>query len=554
MLTHKSALLASGVLLFCACNLVVGASDYEVRSSGPTTADAAPDATPPEAGPARECETNQECRDRNGGLDFICEKTAHKCQSLTNADCPEVLAGRTTDSPEKKREILADDNTLFLGFIMDLNGTNVGSGLARRNALSLQVGEFHAASGSGIPGGAGGRPRALAWVICTEVPPDKSAANARVPGAHLINELHVPAILGTQSTDSALDLFNNFALPAGTLLFGPSLSSASISFLPDQDLFWRTAPSGVLQAQALNRQVLELEDKVKDAHAVPKVKLALVYSDEAFGNDLAAEVKKNLVFNGQAPELQPTFLLEAKYSITGTDADFAALATTINTFQPHIVLLIGRSESPKVVKALEAATPAPAIRPEWLFTASSNVAAMRNELTVVNNVNAVRSRMRGVLAVVPPAGAGFDALYASAGFPPPADKTSFGTSGAYDIGYLLTYAALAGSPRGEPVTGRTLAQGLKTVLDGPESNAIRVGVADISRAFSLLQSGAHIKVKGVSYEYDFDTAVGEAPARFDTWCARKNGAAVELPTTGFVFNPSVTPATLTGTFACPADN
>lgn len=535
-----------------ACNLVVGASDYGVAATG----------GPPDGGDAtvntndvvRECTTTQECRDKNGGKDFVCEKTEGKCRPLTTNECPEVIAGRVTDTPEAKQLVLADDETIYFGFIMDLYGANAASGLARRNAVALQVGEFHPNSGRGIPGGTGGKPRPIAFVICSEVPPGSATTDAKKAAAHLIDELHVPAIIGAQGTDSTLDLLVGAGMPSGTLIASPSVSSASLTSFADNELFWRTAPSGVLQIKAMNRQVLELEAKVKAANpGVSQVKLAIVYSDEAFGNDLSAELLKTIVWNGKPVAQQTANLLVAKYNQAGTDADFGNVATTVNAFAPHLVVLLGRGESPKMVKALEGLTPGSGIRPEWLFTASSNIATMRTEPTVLNDVNGVRSRMRGTIAVTPAAGASFDTLYNGAAFPAPANKTSFGTSGSYDWGYLLTYAALAASPNGEPLNGTSMIAGLKRILQGDAANTVNVGVSDISRAMSLVRSGANIKVKGVSYEYDFDTAIGEAPARFDTWCARKNGAAVELPNTGFIFDPTTSPPALTGSFACPAD-
>ena len=437
---------------------------------------------------------------------------------------------------------------------MDLNGPNAASGIARRNALSLQVGEFHSASGRGIPAGANGKPRPVAFVVCSEVQPGSSTTDSKRPGAHLVQALHVPAILGTAGTDSTLDLLTGIAIPSGTVIFAPSVSSASLTTFADKELFWRTAPSGVLQAKALQRQVLELEAKVRSLNpSLSQIKVALAFSDEAFGNDLSAEVTKNLTFNGQPEESQPANFLNIKYNQVGTDADYTAVATAINAFAPHIVALIGRAESPKLLKGLEALAPATGIRPEWLFSASSNVATLRTEPAVVNNVNNVRSRMRGTIATTPAGATGFDSLYTSANFPAPASIPSFGASGAYDIGYLLSYAALAASPRGEPLAGADMVRGLKRVLGGPESNAVRVGVSDINQAFTLIPSGADVNVKGFSYELNFDLTVGEPPARFNTWCARRNGASVELPSAGQVFNLSVNPPTLSGTFVCPPD-
>jgi ABC-type branched-subunit amino acid transport system substrate-binding protein len=507
-----------------------------------------------DGGPSQACASNQECITKFNGEAATCVKATGLCQRLLNADCTEVIVGKSSDTAAQRSEIVGNENTIWFGFISDLQGSNKLRGVATRNAVALQVNEFHAQT-RGIPGGPMGSNRPIGFVICSETPDATTAVDVKRAGKHLIEDLHVPGILGPSGTDPSIELLNSYALKDDVVLFAPSTASAGLTSFQDKDLFWRTSPSGVVQARALQRQIVELEAKVRAANTtLTQVKLAVVYGDDAFGIDISNAAKTGLSINGAsvtAASNVPNFLLKSyNSSATATAADYATTAGALSTFGAHIILVVGRGESPKLLTALEA-MPA-TIRPEYLFTTAGQTSSLLAALQA--NTNNIRSRTRGVVPFTPALGASFKALYDGT-FPQPANPpTTFGVPGAYDIAYLFSYAALAALKADpKPLTGPRLVDGLKRVLKGADQ--VNVGIADINTAFSKIQAGTDISVKGVSYEFPFDLAIGEAPHRFDVWCVGSTGGMAAYKVTGQVFDPRATaPGDLTGSYTCPPDN
>ncbi|HEY8532420.1 MAG TPA: ABC transporter substrate-binding protein [Micromonospora sp.] len=154
----------------------------------------------------------------------------------------------------------------------------------------------------------------------------------------LAKKVHVIIGAGTSGVSRAIlpDI-----ITAGVVLFSPSDTDAGLSTIEDNGLYFRTAPSDVLQGRALANVVLrDGPDKV-----------ALVARKDTYGKELqtavSAELEKAGLGSDQILLLTYEPPADAKSSI-----DFTAGAEEIKKFGADAVVLIGYLESADVIKAL----------------------------------------------------------------------------------------------------------------------------------------------------------------------------------------------------------
>lgn len=130
---------------------------------------------------------------------------------------------------------------------------------------------------------------------------------------------------------------------AGMVLFSPSNTAESLSTADDQGLYFRTAPSDILQARALADVILRDGTRT----------VCIVARGDAYGEGLMAGVAKELIAAGLAQSNIRTF----KYDLgTGgmvkDQGQISDFARQISEQQPDGVVVIGFEESAEVIKAL----------------------------------------------------------------------------------------------------------------------------------------------------------------------------------------------------------
>ncbi len=131
---------------------------------------------------------------------------------------------------------------------------------------------------------------------------------------------------------------------AGRILFSSSNTAADLSDADDNGLYFRTAPSDLLQGQAL------ADAMMRDSTQ----RLAIIARADEYGEGLQHNVGDDLRRAG-IPAEQIKLL---KYQPQETDApnpDMSPLAKAVTSFKPDAVLIIGFAESADVIKALIAA-------------------------------------------------------------------------------------------------------------------------------------------------------------------------------------------------------
>ncbi|GAA2388151.1 hypothetical protein Cme02nite_23080 [Catellatospora methionotrophica] len=132
----------------------------------------------------------------------------------------------------------------------------------------------------------------------------------------------------------------------GMVMFSPCNTSPDLTGFEDKGLYFRTAPSDVLQARALADVMLR--DGLQ--------KIAIVTHSDNYGKKLAEGVTKELVKAGISEVSVQTYV----YQITDggevkDEAELTRIASQVVPTRPDGVLVIGYSESAGAIKALAAA-------------------------------------------------------------------------------------------------------------------------------------------------------------------------------------------------------
>lgn len=136
------------------------------------------------------------------------------------------------------------------------------------------------------------------------------------------------------------------ALKNGMIMFSPCNTSASLTTVDDKGLYFRTAPSDILQARAIADVILRDGGR----------KVAIVAHSANYGTNLAKDVVKELVKAGLSDIDVQTYTYQVTDDGSVKDTgELAQIANQIVPTKPDGVLVIGYSESAEAIKALSTA-------------------------------------------------------------------------------------------------------------------------------------------------------------------------------------------------------
>jgi hypothetical protein len=147
--------------------------------------------------------------------------------------------------------------------------------------------------------------------------------------------LGVQVIIGASSSSVTKAVIPRVAA-AGRILISPSSTSDELSAVPDNGLFFRTAPPDTLQAKALADVIM------RDG---PK-RVVIVAREDAYGLGLQQNVKADLLTAG----MTDTDVDLVSYRATADD--FTGIATRVRESEPDGILIVGFDETAQIVKAL----------------------------------------------------------------------------------------------------------------------------------------------------------------------------------------------------------
>ena len=462
------------------------------------------------SGPVGDCTTNQECTDRlseeamgEGGasgavVPAACIKTPiPHCVKLLSEDCDAITGDYN------------NDQAIFLGSLFSTKGATAPTNLPRQQSAALAIEQINAVGG--VPDGStSANPRPLVMVSCDE------STNLVRAATHLVSDLHVPAIVGPNTSQDTLDVSTKVTVPGGTVVMSPTGVASSIASLSDNDLTWLMVPSDVQRAPLMINQIGVLETTLRAARNNKQyINLGIVFRNDALGIGTRTALNE-LSINGQSlanPINLNNHVQIDPYNGTGAQP---AITTKYLTFLPDIVVLAGTAEAIAVMVDLEAKWPVDVDRPHYVLIDSTKVPEL---LTAVTNNDDLRHRVRGT-GITPgemgkdmPAETftGFQVDY----------NVRYGTSAtisgmgpAHDAAYAIGLALAA--TRTKEVTGASVAQGLRMLAGG--TTKLTATAPNVLPAFKKLAAGEKITAVGTFGMLDWDEDGAVKGGVLEMWC------------------------------------
>lgn len=483
--------------MLIACNAIAGLSEFSIR-----TTDAA----------VGGCVRHEDCSaaaESDGTATPFCLQPSGRCVALQSPDC-NVVTGP-----------VADDDALLIGSLFSTTGAQAAVNIARQHSVMLAIEELNSAGG--LPIGKDAKSRPLVLVAC-----DESADLIRA-GQHLVSDLHVPAIIGPNTSQDTLNLASTLAIDAGTLLITPTGVASGIAELDDRELVWQMAPNDTQRAPLMMKEINDLERDLRAKRNVSSLKLGILYRDDALGQGTRASLNA-LVFNGENVTNASGLVRSDAYAPANKDQ--SALVRAYLDFAPDILVLIGTGEAVSgLLGPLEAGWAmgphADAPRPQYVLTDSSKVPEL---LTLVAAQSELAKRVRGTgvtaTAESVPVRDAFRIDYAVR-FPEDGDPGSSGLGTSYDATYAVAYALA--SQREQGARGADIARGLRRLGNG---DRVELQQTTVLSALGALTRGRSIAAIGTQAPLIWDQRGAVAAGRVEIWCVGSEGGNVFYTASG----------------------
>jgi ABC-type branched-subunit amino acid transport system substrate-binding protein len=513
------------------CNAVLGLDKLSIESHADDAGHGKGGATStetPDGGEKGDCETNQECTTRlsmqsgandandSGVVPAVCVKNGHHCVALLSEDCNAVEGD------------YLNDHAVILGTLFSTKGAQSATNIPRQNSAVLAVEEIN--NVGGVPGPTIDAPRPLVLVSCDE------STNLARAGGHLITDLHVPAIVGPNTSQDTLDLSNKLSIAGGTVVMTPTGVASSIADLTDNDLTWLMVPTDVQRAPLMISQINALETQLKQARSESKVKLGVIYRNDALGVGTRTSLDP-LIFNGKP--LSDSVNVNNNVNFTGydyTQPDQSAIVSNYLKFLPDIIVLAGTAEAiTKVMVPLEQQWPKSESdagrRPYYVLIDSVKVPEL---ISAVTNNDDLRRRVRGTGVTPSPSSAAvynaFQIDFTSR-YPGISAKTS-GMGPSYDALYGIAYALAA--TKDMPATGTGIAAGLRKLAGG--ATTIQNSGTKALAAFQKLSAGDKITAIGTFGPMEWDVNGAVVGGTLEMWCIDGSGSTPAYQGSGLTYD------------------
>ncbi len=161
---------------------------------------------------------------------------------------------------------------------------------------------------------------------------DTTTDTATVSVTDLLS-LDVSAIVGAASSGVSKTVIDQI-VAAGVVQFSPANTSPDFTTYPDDGLYWRTAPSDLLQGEVLGNLIAE------DGAAT----LGMIVLNDAYGTGLAAALKATFEATGGEVVAEALF--------NEGDSSFDAQISTVTAANPDAIALITFDQAKVIVPAL----------------------------------------------------------------------------------------------------------------------------------------------------------------------------------------------------------
>jgi ABC-type branched-subunit amino acid transport system substrate-binding protein len=493
--------------------------------------------------PQGDCTRNAECIERLGApamcITGPAENDLPHCVQLTSEDCTVV-----TGDP-------SDDRAILIASLLSTTGAQAATNIPRQQAAMMAVEEINASNASGgiLQTAAPGDARKLVMVSCDEV------ANLPRVATHLLDKLHVPAIVGPNLSQDVLDLtIGNPAIglpssaKAGTALLTPTAVASAIATVPDNGLTYMMVPSDIQRVPLMKSRINQVETQVKQARAKTTIKIGIYYRNDALGEG-TRDGLGSLTINGGTLANAINLGKARIDSYEAASTDNSATVASYVQFLPDIVIVVGAAESVKYfVVPLEAAWPAGMPRPYYIGIDSNKVPEL---LTAVTGNDDLRLRWSGTgittTTETQPVLSAFQVAYGqrwkdAQGNPLPA--TQSGMAPAYDAVYAVSLA-LVGV---EKVTAQAIADNLPRLASHKgtctyDATGIQppcFTVSDHARTLynnmGMLLASKQVLEIGTSGRLEWDAQGAKSNGAIEIWCINATGPKPIYASSGLTYD------------------
>jgi branched-chain amino acid transport system substrate-binding protein len=256
---------------------------------------------------------------------------------------------------------------------------------------------------------------------------DNKAYETEIP--RLLNA-GVKAIIGAASSGVSLQFIDQ-VVGAGVIQFSPANTSAALTTYDDNGLYFRTAPSDVLQGEVLGNLI------AADGHE----KIAMIVLNDSYGTGLAG-------FTTEAFEAAGGEVLAAPTYNTG-DTNFSAQISEVLATSPDAIVLITFEEVKTIIPALVSQFPA-----DKLYFVDGNLANFSDAFDP-GTLTGAKGTLPGLdIETIPAFLETMNSNWVAEGNPDLGGVYSYGPE-SYDAVVLLALAALAaGSVEGVDMAGK----------------------------------------------------------------------------------------------------
>jgi branched-chain amino acid transport system substrate-binding protein len=377
---------------------------------------------------------------------------------------------------------------LTLGAIFTETGPLASSTQDQLRGARLAVDEINAAGG--VLGGA---------LAIDERNDNQDPALAITDAHELVDQLHVPAIIGANSSSAAVAI-SGVTIPAKVVELSGSATSPEITTLVDDDFVFRTAASDTLQAKLLS-------ERARD-HGFSR--MAVIHEPGAYGRGLGFAFALDFAMNGG------TVTDVVAYAQSRTS--YQDLLSTVYAQEPEAILLVGfPTDAGQIMKDYVSAFAFH--QTFWFFTDGTEAQSF---VTTVGASNfTFQHEGTGPGASAGDAFTTFENAFVSKYG---AQSEGIYTPNDYDAVYLLALAAAqAGS-----ADSVALRDHLRQVANPP---GMTFGPGQFAEAAAAIAMGVKINYEGASGPVDLDEH-GDAVGTYVLWHVA-NGA-VEIIARGLV--------------------
>lgn len=322
---------------------------------------------------------------------------------------------------------------------------------------------------------------------------DTTTNTATVSATDLLNQ-GVSAVIGAASSGVTKTVIDQIT-GAGVIQFSPANTSAQLSTWNDNGLYWRTAPSDVLQGEVLGNLI------ANDGNST----LGIIYLNDAYGSGLNDFVSKAFTAAGGK--------VVADEAFNEGDSNFASQVAAVVAAKPDAIALITFDQAKVIAPALVQAS----IKGKQLYFVDGNVADYSKDFAP--------GLLDGAKGTVPGLDTATLGDFTTRLLGVDSTLTDFSYAAeSYDAVTLISLAAYAANS----TDGKTIAKYLRQVSGGTGNGT---KVTNFKDGAALLEQGKQIDYDGYSGPVTFDengdptdATIGIFQAQNDnTWKRLANG-------------------------------